>query len=85
MTVRATLAGAVEFDETGAAKLPVTIEPEVAIAGSDIWSTTNLVTGEWQQASGVTVVELDGKYLITVPESPETLFISVGKPASLVE
>lgn len=82
VTVRTVLAeGGISFAD-GNATLNVAIEPAEAIQGSDIWATTNLVTGDWQPASGATVEEADGKYVITVPES-EGNFISVGKPAFL--
>ena len=71
--------GSLSFED-GSAKWNLTLDPAVAVAGSDIWATTNLLTGEWQQASGAAVEESGGNYLIMVPEAPETLFISVGKP-----
>lgn len=70
--------------EGSSAKLDLTPDPTVAIQGSDIRATTNLVTGEWQPASGATVEESGGKYVVTVPES-EGSFISVGKPGFLGE
>lgn len=76
--------GSLSFGD-GNAKWNLTLDPAVAIAGSDIWATTNLLTGEWQQASGASVEESEGNYLITVPEVPGSLFISVGKPDVLVE
>lgn len=86
VTVTATLAeGGVSFAD-GSATLNVTLEPDVKITGSDIWSTTNLVdANSWRPAPGAAVEESDGKYLITVPEASGTLFISVGKPAVLKE
>ena len=71
--------------EDGNAMWNVTLDPAVSLAGSDIWATTNLLTGEWQPAEGAAVEESDGNYLITVPEAPGTLFISVGKPDILSE
>ena len=71
--------GSLSFED-GNAKWNLALDPAVAIAGSDIWATTNLLTGEWQPAEGASVEESGGNYLITVPEAPATLFISVGKP-----
>ena len=70
--------------EDGNAKWNVTLDPAVSLTGSDIWTTTNLVTGEWQPAEAATVEETEGQYLITLPEAP-VHFLSVGKPSFLAE
>ena len=83
--VKPTITGGSLTFEDGNAKWDLTLDPAVAVAGGDIWATTNLLTGEWQPAEGASVEEADGNYLIMVPDAPESLFISVGKPDFLQE
>lgn len=78
--VKTTVTGGNLSFEDGSAKWNLTLDPAVAVAGSDIWATTNLLTGEWQPAPGASVEESGGNYLVTVPDSPSQLFLSVGKP-----
>ena len=67
--------------ENGSAKLSVSLQWQVAADEIEIYTTTNLAdANSWQLRNDATVVESDGIYTVTIPNAPETLFVSFGKP-----
>ena len=67
--------------ENGSAKLSVSLQWQVAADEIEIYTTTNLAdANSWQLRDDATVVESDGIYTVTIPNAPETLFVSFGKP-----
>ena len=67
--------------ENGSAKLSVSLQWQVAAEEIEIYTTTNLTdANSWQLRNDATVVESGGIYTITIPNAPETLFVSFGKP-----
>jgi hypothetical protein len=46
-----------------------------------VYTTTNLTNADsWLLREDATVEKADGIYTITIPNAPETLFVSFGKP-----
>lgn len=67
--------------ENGSAKFSVTLQWDVAAEEIAVYTTTNLTNADsWLLREDATVEKADGIYTITIPNAPETLFVSFGKP-----
>lgn len=66
--------------ENGSAKFSVTLQWDVAAGDIKIYTTTDLTNANsWQLREDATVEKADGIYTITIPNAPETLFVSLDK------
>ena len=67
--------------ENGSAKFSITLQWDVAVEEIAVYTTTDLTNADsWQLREDATVEKADGIYTITIPNAPETLFVSFGKP-----